>query len=95
MDSKPTAIERVIRLTPVCCRKGENVEACERLMQEHQVRGIPIVDAEDCVIGMVAQADLALKDKPERVSETVAEISRAKQPSARSSPRWQVDIGPR
>jgi hypothetical protein len=30
----------------------------------------------------VAQADLALKDKPERVSKTVAEISKSAKPSS-------------
>jgi len=81
MDPTTTPIAKVITSAAVWCREGENVEACERLMQEHQVRRIPIVNAEGCVIGIVAQADLALKDKPERVSKTVAEISRAKQPS--------------
>jgi CBS-domain-containing membrane protein len=45
-------------------------------MQEHQIRRIPIVDAEGRIIGIVSQADLALKDKPERVWKTVAEISK-------------------
>jgi len=45
-------------------------------MQQHQIRRIPIVDGEGCVIGVVAQADLALKEKPEKVSKTVAEISK-------------------
>jgi CBS domain-containing protein len=71
-----TDIEKFIALPPLACREGENVEACERLMQEHQVRRMPIVDAEDRVIGIVSQADLALKDQPERVSKTVAEISK-------------------
>ena len=38
-------------------------------MQEHQISSIPIVDAKDGVIGIVAQADLALKDKSDRVSK--------------------------
>ena len=81
MDPKTTQIEKFITLAPFTCRDGENVETCERLMQEHQVRRIPIVDAEDRVVGIVSQADLALKDKPERVSKTVAEISKASRPS--------------
>ena len=81
MDPKITPIEKLLTLAPLTCRDGENIETCERLMQEHQVRRIPIVDAEDRVIGIVSQADLALKDKPERVSKTVAEISKASQPS--------------
>ena len=81
MDPKSTPIEKLLTLAPVSCREGENVERCERLMQEHLVRRIPIVDAEDRVIGIVSQADLALKDKPERVSKTVTEISKAPGPS--------------
>jgi CBS domain-containing protein len=81
LDPKTTPIGRFIATPPLVCREGENVEACERVMQEHQVRRIPIVDAENHVIGIVAQADLALKDKPERVSKTVAEISKSARPS--------------
>jgi len=79
LDPKATQIEKVLSPVPFSCREGDNVEACERLMQEHQVRRIPIVDAEDRVIGIVSQADLALRDKPERVSKTVAEISKPSQ----------------
>lgn len=52
MDPKTTQVEKLITLAPLTCRDGENIETCERLMQEHQVRRIPIVDAEDCVIAL-------------------------------------------
>jgi CBS domain-containing protein len=81
LDPKTTPIERFISLPPLACRDGENVETCERLMQEHQVRRIPVIDAEDRIIGIVSQADLALHDKPERVSKTVAEISKTSRPT--------------
>jgi CBS domain-containing protein len=80
LDPKGAAIEKFMTLNPVTCREGENVENCERLMQEHQIRRMPIVDANDRVIGIVAQADLALKDKPETVSKTVAEVSKSADP---------------
>jgi len=76
LDPKTTKIEKSVTLNPVTCRDGENVENCERLMQEHQIRRVPIVDAEGCCIGIVSQADVALREKPEKVSKTVAEISR-------------------
>ncbi len=79
LDAK-AKIGEFISLPALACREGENIETCERLMQEHQVRRIPIVDAEDCVIGIVSQADVAVKDKPERVSKTVAEISKNSRP---------------
>ena len=73
LDPKTTPIQKFISLDPVTCRDGENVEKCERAMQEHQIRRIPIVDSDNRVIGIVAQADLALK--------TVAEISKPSRPS--------------
>ena len=76
LDPKSTPIEKFISPDPVTCREGENVEKCEKAMQEHQVRRIPIVDGEGNCIGIVSQADLALKEKPEKVSVTVAEISK-------------------
>jgi len=47
-------------------------------MQEHQIRRIPIVDGQNRVIGIVAQADVALKEKAAKVHKTVAEISKPK-----------------
>jgi CBS domain-containing protein len=81
LDAKSTRIQEFVTYNPAICRDGENVENCERLMQEHQVRRIPVVDKDNQVIGIVAQADLALKDKPERVHKTVAEISKTARPS--------------
>jgi len=82
LDPKTTRVERFISANPIACRDGENLERCERLMQDHQVRRIPVVDSSGSVIGIVSQADLALHDKPERVSKTVAEISKSnKQPA--------------
>ena len=82
MDPKATLIGDHITQHPFTCRDGENIEKCERLMQEHQVRRVPIVDGNNCVIGMVSQADLALKEKPDRLSKTVAEISKPNRTSA-------------
>lgn len=73
---KTTPVQKFISLDTVKCRDGEDVEKCERAMQEHQIRRIPIVDGDYHVIGIVAQADLALKDNAEKVSKTVTEISK-------------------
>lgn len=80
LDPKKTTIEKFISLNPVTCREGENLDSCERLMQEHQIRRIPIVDGEARIIGIVSQADLALHDKPEKVAKTVAEVSKPESP---------------
>ena len=82
LDPKTTTIEKFMSLNPVTCQESEDIEHCEHLMQEHQIRRIPVVDAKGGIIGIVAQADLALKDKSDRVSETVAAISKPGKPSA-------------
>ena len=76
LDPASTKIDRLFSLNPVTCREGENINNCEQLMQEHQIRRIPIVDGEERCIGIVTQADLALKESAEKVSKTVAEISK-------------------
>ncbi len=81
LDSQTTRIQEFMTQPAVSCRDGENVEKCERLMQEHQVRRVPVVDGNNSVIGIVAQADLALKEKPEKVHKTVAEISKSTRPT--------------
>ena len=73
---KTTLVGEVMTPHPVTCEPGDDLEICVRIMQEHQVRRVPVVDHEGCCIGVVAQADLALRAKPQHVYETVAEISK-------------------
>lgn len=44
---------------PFCCRPDDNVKDVERTMAERQVRRIPVVDADNRCVGIIAQADLA------------------------------------
>ena len=76
LDPKTTPIEKYISGDPVTCHEDDSLDKCEQAMQEHQLRRIPVVDAEGRCIGIVSQADLALKEKPEKVSRTLAEISK-------------------
>lgn len=76
LDPKSVSIGKVISGDLVTCREDDELDKCERAMQEHQIRRIPVVSAEGLCIGIVSQADLALKEKPEKVSVTVAEISK-------------------
>jgi CBS domain-containing protein len=76
LDPRGAPVEKSMSVSPVSCREGENLNDCERLMQERQVRRIPIVDDVGRVVGIVSLADLALKDKPDKVAKTVAEVSK-------------------
>jgi CBS domain-containing protein len=53
------------------------VEECVELMEEHQVRRVPVVDENGNCIGMVAQADIAIKANDGDAEDMVEEVSKA------------------
>lgn len=46
-------------------------------MERHQIRRVPVVDANGRCAGIIAQADLALSSRPGEVGNLVREVSRA------------------
>jgi CBS domain-containing protein len=77
LDPKGTPIEMYVRPNPVTCHEDESLDNCERAMEIRQIRRIPVIDALGRCVGIVSQANLALRAEPEKVSKTVAEISRS------------------
>ena len=47
-----------------------------RMMESHQIRRVPVVDAEGCCVGIISQADLAWTGREHDVAELVREVSR-------------------
>ncbi len=78
LDPKTTSIRDHMHKNPVVCRADERVESAEHAMQKHQVRRVPVVDEKGSVVGIVSQADIALKHEPQQISRTLTEISRAR-----------------
>lgn len=74
--AEATRVAEVMTSSPVTCAPENTLEDCERLMQKHQVRRIPVIDAQGRCIGMVAQADIALHAPAGVVAKTLAEISK-------------------
>ena len=46
------------------------------IMEENQIRRVPVVDASGCCCGIVAQADVAMVARESEVGEMVREVSR-------------------
>jgi CBS domain-containing protein len=80
LDPRTTIIESFITRNPVTCRPEQSLESCEKLMQTHRVRRVPVVDKEGRCVGMLSQADVARSEQAEKVHKMVAEISRPSQP---------------
>ena len=45
----------------VTARKGTSIEEAMRLMAKHEVSGLPVVDTEGCLVGIVSESDVLLK----------------------------------
>ncbi len=76
LDPSGTRIETVMQRQPVSCRPEQSLDSCEKLMQLHQLRRLPVVDHNSHCVGMVSQADLARSERADKLHRTVAEISK-------------------
>jgi CBS domain-containing protein len=74
--AETTKVVDVMTSNPVTCAAENTLDECEELMQEHQVRRLPVTDKQGRCIGLVAQADIALHGPVARVAKMVAEISK-------------------
>jgi CBS domain-containing protein len=80
LDAKSTKVETVMTRKVVTCRAEDDLQQALDAMAEHQLRRIPVVDNDNKVVGIIAQADVATRvDQPEKTAEMVKEISQASQ----------------
>jgi CBS domain-containing protein len=78
LDPKSTRVLEVMTTDVVSCRPDDNVNEALALMEQHQVRRIPIVDSSDKLVGIIAQADIATRlEAPKKTAEVVESISQA------------------
>ena len=75
-DPKTTQIEEVMSEGLVTCRDNDDVRSVLKLMQDNQVRRIPVVDKNDHLVGIIAQADVATRlGEPSATGKVVERIS--------------------
>ena len=76
-DPSTTRADAVMSSDLVFCHPEDSLDQAREAMEEHQVRRLPIVDAGQRLVGIIAQKDLA-EDNPniEATGEMLKEISR-------------------
>lgn len=47
----------------ITVRPGDDVEKAARLLLEHQISGLPVVDENNRVVGIISEGDLVLREK--------------------------------
>ena len=77
-DCRGSSIAEIMTRNPVTCRERDDVEKAFKAMSDHQVRRLPIVNDNNEIVGIIAQADIATRvEQPNKVAEVVGEISKA------------------
>ena len=74
-DPATTKVIDLVQGEVVTIGADDSVEEAARTMAKHQVRRLPVIDGTK-LVGMVAQADLALTDNDRLAGDTVEEISK-------------------
>ena len=70
-----TPVAEVASRDLVTVRPEQGLDEALRLMAEHQIRRLPVVEEDGRLVGMFAQADAAMEADPASVAELVEEIS--------------------
>jgi CBS domain-containing protein len=75
-----TRIKEVMTADPRSCHPEDDVAAVEQIMMQAQVRRVPVVDGRGDCVGMIAQADLAVRDRAVSESELGRVVERISEP---------------
>lgn len=77
-DPKSTKAEEVMARKVVTCRAEDDLQTALDAMSGHKLRRIPVVDNNNGIVGIIAQADVATRaDQPEKTAAVVKGISQS------------------
>jgi CBS domain-containing protein len=74
-DPQTVLVDEVASHDLVTVDPDQDLDEAMELMARHQLRRLPVVE-DDRLVGMLAQADVALEANEKKVGETVEEISK-------------------
>ena len=74
--SPDTAVSEIASKDIVTVDPDQSLEEAARLMAEHQVRRLPVVEEDGRLVGVLAQADVAQAGHDTLTGETVQRISK-------------------
>ena len=74
-DPAQTTAAELVEGTPVWVPVDADISEAQRLMSEHQIRRLPVIE-DRRLVGVVSLGDLAGADEPEKTGRTLGEISK-------------------
>jgi CBS domain-containing protein len=76
-DPTTTTVSEVASRDLITIDPEQTLDEAARLMAQHQVRRLPVCEEDGNLVGIIAQADLALTASEKTTGEVVEEISRS------------------
>ena len=67
-------VRDIMSADPDCCSEDDDVGDVERVMSSRKVRRVPIIDRDGQLVGIVAQADLALENSQNVSDEDLHDV---------------------
>jgi len=78
LDAKSTKVEVVMTHKVITRRSNNDLQKALDSMAKYQLRRIPIVDKDNRILGIIAQADVATRvDHPKKTAAMMKEVSQA------------------
>lgn len=74
-DPESTTVGEIASRDLVTIDPQQDLDEALRLMAQHQVRRLPVVEEDGRLVGILAQADIAREASPEQTGRVVEEIS--------------------
>jgi CBS domain-containing protein len=75
-DATDTQVGDVMTPNPLTCHPADNLDKTLEVMASHQIRRIPVVDEQGQVVGIISQADIAIRlDNVDKAGQMVEQIS--------------------
>ncbi len=75
LDPNSTTASEVASSDLVTIDPQQDLREAQRLMAEHQVRRLPVVEEDGRLVGVLAQADVAREGDPQQTGQMVEDIS--------------------
>lgn len=75
-DTTNTQVHEVMTPNPMVCHPTDNLDKTLEIMATNQIRRIPIIDTTGGVVGIISQADIAIRlDNNSKTGHMIEQIS--------------------
>jgi CBS domain-containing protein len=75
-DPDATTVEEVMTINPMTCSPKDKVDKVFDVMMKHQVRRVPVINEQNRLVGIISQADVAMRmGKSDKTGEVVEKLS--------------------